>query len=137
MPQEVLATVYLVTVSQGARPVETGGSHHRPTDGDVPVPARCPSAGPSAIPSWEEGWPDHTDKESRGVKRGQEAALTDLGLASGSGTAEAHRKFSLSGAGLEQWEKGPGGSLGRGRNGPRLQVPPHQILPFATFSYWF
>ena len=127
-----------MTVSQGARPVETGGSHHRPTDGDVPVPpARCPSAGPSAIPSWEEGWPDHTDNESRGAKRAQEAALTDLGLTSGSGTAEAHRKFSLSGAGLEQQEKGAGGSLSCGRNGPCLQVPPHQTLPFATFSYWF
>lgn len=137
VPLEVLATVSLVTVSQRERPAETPGSHRRRTDREAARPDRCPSSGHSVFPSQKERRLGHTDNETRGVKSGQEAALTDFGLAPRSATAESHRKFSDSGAGRERRRKQPGRVLGRGRNGPCLQVPPRQMLRLATFSYSF
>lgn len=110
----------------------------------VPPPAQRPGrVRPGEVPHFRalrdpkpgRGCTGRTDNESKGVKTGQDAGLTSFGLSPLSGTGETHRKFSRFGAGRERQGKRPGRTLGLWKNGPCLQVPPYQILPFATFSY--
>lgn len=104
-----------------------------PTTGSRPgrhSPSSVSQFRTSAIPSRKERWPDHTDNESKTVKRGQEGELTDWCLAEVQGQ---HKRTGSSPS------LAPDGSNGKGAGrvpGSRKKRPvPAGSAPSNVFCY--